>query len=219
MERTTQFARPFSARCAELQAAPRSADRRGTPEPFERELVSARPSERPRVEQRYLQPGSGTLPCTRVPRPDAESTATVPPTAAMRSRMFAIPTPTDVSAGSNPAPESQTVKSSAPPVRETQPRSAPGPRAWPRCQARQGTRSTRRSPPRGCNAAHHAPARSPPDLIAHRPTSAPRPTRRRSAAPGRCPARGHAARRSGGRGRHRSPAVAIRRLIRVGDAG
>ena len=39
----------------------------------------------------YLQPGSGTLPCTRVPRAGAESTASVPPTAAMRSRMFVEP--------------------------------------------------------------------------------------------------------------------------------
>ena len=46
---------------------------------------------------------------------------------AMRSRMFAIPAPTCVSAGSNPAPESQTVKSSAPPVSERSTETGTGP--------------------------------------------------------------------------------------------
>ena len=152
----------------------------------------------------YLQPGSGTLPCTRVPRAGAESTASVPPTAAMRSRMFAIPAPTCVWARVKPRAEvADREVQRATGVGESLPRPARVRRVWLRCQARRGTRNTRRSRPRACNAAHRSLARSPADLIAHRQKPAPRPTRRRSAAPDRCRARGHAARQSRGRRRRR----------------
>src|SRR3954453_15881675 len=45
----------------------------------------------------------------------------------MRSRMFAIPAPSCVWAGSNPAPESQTVKSNAPRVSERSTETGTGP--------------------------------------------------------------------------------------------
>lgn len=57
--------------------------------------------------------GSGTLQCSRVPREGPESTVSVPPRAAMRSRMLVIPAPDDVRSGLNPRPVSQTVKCSA----------------------------------------------------------------------------------------------------------
>ena len=71
--------------------------------------------------------GVGTLPCTafRAPAPSQPRACRRRP--AMRSRMFAIPAPTCVLAGSNPAPESQTVKPSAPPVSERSTETGTGP--------------------------------------------------------------------------------------------
>ena len=76
--------------------------------------------------------GSGTLPCSRVPCEGLESTASVPPTAAMRSCMLLSPAPLGVRLGSNPQPVSQTVKCSA----------------WAVSQAR--TETSRRSGVLGC---------------------------------------------------------------------
>jgi hypothetical protein len=54
------------------------------------------------------------LAATRVPRPGLETTTSVPPTAASRSRMLVNPRPPVIDVESKPAPSSRTSTRSAP---------------------------------------------------------------------------------------------------------